>query len=538
MPFLPVVSRELRIASQRSSTFQLRAAAALTAFVFFLYVSIFTYMGNFSFARMGSNLLTLISIVSFIYCLFAGVFYTSDCLSVERRHGTMGLLFLTKLRSYDITAGKLVAHSLSSVYGLVATIPILALSVIFGGVTDQQFIRTVLVLFNSLFLSLCVGLLASALFLEARKSMTFTILILAALCFAPLLIDKALGGVFDSTYLLSILFLSSPFTLLKTAWSGMMILPFWSSFWFLFGIGCACFVMSSFVTSKWNKPAPLSRDSPIWDRINSSPTLIIRALRSARLSTRSTASSSEIGIVNAPFGIIATKSNTENTLMWLLLVLGSIAYTWMFFRPETMIIGIGLYALFPLHIVIKVLITADACRKLHQDRNSGLLELLYVTPEPIEQLPLAYSKSIRRHYFRLASVLAMLNILALIGFHTHLMRQTSFQLDVFLLVTLILGGGIVILFIDLKALIWVGLKEGLSKRSLNHAIFISLAKTMGPPWLGLMVLVGLLAGGMREGPSFFLILLWQLASLSYVQSISIKNQRALRSKFHSLMERV
>ena len=43
------------------------------------------------------------------YCLLSGVWFTADCLSEEKREGTLGLLFLTDLKGYDVVFGKLVA---------------------------------------------------------------------------------------------------------------------------------------------------------------------------------------------------------------------------------------------------------------------------------------------------------------------------------------------------------------------------------------------------------------------------------------------
>jgi ABC-type transport system involved in cytochrome c biogenesis permease component len=337
MSFLPVVARELRVASQRTSTFYLRAGAALTAFIFFLYISVFTELGSFSSTRMGSNLLVLISTISFIYSLLAGVFYTSDCLSEERRNGTMGLLFLTKLKSYDVTAGKLTAHSLSSIYGLVATIPILALSVLFGGVTDQQFVRTVLALFNCLFLSLSVGLLASSLFLEAKKSMTFTVLVLSCLCFAPPFIGRLLSGLFNYTDMHSLLLLTSPFSLIKSAWSGVNLLSFWPSFFFLMALGFACFALSSVATSKWNQSSDHSNTPSVWSRINSGPERTFRAILNRFRHAQPKQSASEM----RPFDIVAKRANSPNTLLWILLLLGSVTFSWMFFQPDRMLLGIG-----------------------------------------------------------------------------------------------------------------------------------------------------------------------------------------------------
>src|SRR5256885_5281345 len=56
---------------------------------------------------------------AFVYCLFIGARLTADCLSEEKREGTLGLLFLTDLKGYDVVFGKLAATSVNSIYALV-----------------------------------------------------------------------------------------------------------------------------------------------------------------------------------------------------------------------------------------------------------------------------------------------------------------------------------------------------------------------------------------------------------------------------------
>ena len=65
-----------------------------------------------------------------IYCLFSGRISTADCLSEEKREGTLGLLFLTDLKGYDVVLGKLAATSVSAFYGLLAALPVLAVPVL------------------------------------------------------------------------------------------------------------------------------------------------------------------------------------------------------------------------------------------------------------------------------------------------------------------------------------------------------------------------------------------------------------------------
>src|SRR5437868_2534130 len=113
MTFLPIVARELRVASRRRRTYWSRALMAVATII----VGLLVYSDSHHKAphELGGDLFDMISIVAFIYCLCAGV-STSDCLSEEKRDGTLGLLFLTDLKGYDVVGGKLVATSLNSFY--------------------------------------------------------------------------------------------------------------------------------------------------------------------------------------------------------------------------------------------------------------------------------------------------------------------------------------------------------------------------------------------------------------------------------------
>ena len=86
--------------------------------------------------------------------MFTGVRSTADCLSEEKRDGTLGLLFLTDLKGYDVVGGKLVATSLNAFYGLTAIFPLLAIPLLMGGVTNGEFWRMALVLANTFLFSL------------------------------------------------------------------------------------------------------------------------------------------------------------------------------------------------------------------------------------------------------------------------------------------------------------------------------------------------------------------------------------------------
>jgi ABC-type transport system involved in multi-copper enzyme maturation permease subunit len=159
MRFLSVADRELRSAARQKATYRTRwmtAAIFLGLLVWLLWVS-----HGFTNRRAVPDVFKVFSVLTFLYCLFLGTARTADCISAERREGTLGLLFLTNLNSAEIITGKLCSTALASVYGLLAIFPMLALPLLMGGITFAHFARVVLGLLNGILFALAAGFLAS-----------------------------------------------------------------------------------------------------------------------------------------------------------------------------------------------------------------------------------------------------------------------------------------------------------------------------------------------------------------------------------------
>jgi hypothetical protein len=91
MRFLTVADRELRGASRRTATYRVRW---ITAVVFF-FLLVWLLWGFDGFTRRGTapDIFKAYAVLSFFYCIIIGTAVTADCLSAERREGTLGLLF-------------------------------------------------------------------------------------------------------------------------------------------------------------------------------------------------------------------------------------------------------------------------------------------------------------------------------------------------------------------------------------------------------------------------------------------------------------
>ena len=88
-------------------------------------------------------------------------------IATERREETLGLLFLTKLRSYHIVAAKFAACLLELLWFVLLVIPFLALPIWMGGVGHDEITGDALIILGIVVCSTAAGIFASAMFRSA-----------------------------------------------------------------------------------------------------------------------------------------------------------------------------------------------------------------------------------------------------------------------------------------------------------------------------------------------------------------------------------
>src|SRR5262245_48487127 len=103
MTLLPIVERELRVAARQMKTYRARMA---TAGVFLLLLMWMLWMTPGRSRFNSRDAFETMAWVAFCWCLLAGILRTADSLSQEKRENTLGLLFLTDLKGYDVVLGK------------------------------------------------------------------------------------------------------------------------------------------------------------------------------------------------------------------------------------------------------------------------------------------------------------------------------------------------------------------------------------------------------------------------------------------------
>ena len=158
MTFLPVVGRELLTTARHAFTYYLRVLGAGAALAASLLFAMDQGLG----ANLGAELFGYLHATVFGAIWLFVPLLTADCISRERRDGTLGLLFLTRLRASDIVLAKGLAHGLRALTLWLAIVPVLTIPVLLGGVGWTRGGRLGLANFSAVCWALAAGLLASS----------------------------------------------------------------------------------------------------------------------------------------------------------------------------------------------------------------------------------------------------------------------------------------------------------------------------------------------------------------------------------------
>lgn len=358
MSFLPVVERELRVRARHRWTYLGRVLAAAVPLV------LVGFMGLSSQPQAGRFLFDMLIVLASAFCILEGVRNTADCLSEERREGTLGLLFLTDLRGYDVVLGKFAAASLGSIYGFLATIPVLGLSLLLGGVTFAEFWRSALALLNLLFGSLALGILVSTFSRRQGVALATTALGAVLWCGGPLLC--ALWPAVLGRGLMEWGIGLSPVGALQRAGPGV-------GYWFAL-LEANVLAWAFLMASAWCLPR-------VWQENQQDRGTLDRWFASGKVKRRRQPAGQALDEYN-PLGWLVTKAPLGiASLVFLLAGLGAVLLVlqWSFgIGPEAAWLGSA--ALSVLAFFLKIRLAWSSSEVLAELRRSGMLEILLVTP--------------------------------------------------------------------------------------------------------------------------------------------------------------
>lgn len=167
----PILHREFVVRSRDRATYLFRFVTASVSFLMaFGFVVLPSLLGS-GLSQNGGLGFSVCSWILWLFCWIEGIRVSSDCLSGEKRDGTIGLLFLTRMGGFDIVVGKLSSGLVGSLFALLAALPILAFLMLSGGVTGGEFFRICLSLVVTLVFALSLGVLISARSFHAGRSL-------------------------------------------------------------------------------------------------------------------------------------------------------------------------------------------------------------------------------------------------------------------------------------------------------------------------------------------------------------------------------
>jgi ABC-type transport system involved in multi-copper enzyme maturation permease subunit len=523
---IPVILRELTVASRRRETWNLRLVFGLGIGLAFAFGLLLPHVSP---RDRGQTVLWSLALAGFVLCLLSGPYLTADAISAEKREGTLGLLFLTPLNGLQIVLGKMLTHSLQVSFALLGTVPFLFLPVLLGGVTWGETSRLLLVLLLTQLVSLAGGILWSTLTREARTASTGSAASLILLVFAPwfgAFLDSLIPGRWANLESLSYL---SPLTLLLLAddssylrllspgfgmRSGVRL--FWSSAGLVFALGLALIIAAGRLLPR------------VWRR----ETFLRPA---AERSSETHAPGRSLGQTPGPE---STRHRRAEPWIWLasrnldepgpMRWFGRLALV---FFAATLLNSVttrfwregflaAMFTAYALHFVARIQAAWTVTRWLHDERRSGALELLLTTPVSEADLTAAHHESLRRALRRplrtLLAVNAVLELAVLLFWnHLHMDNHAGASFT-----TLFVGGALATVA-DFATLRWLGLQESLRARTPARAAGTAFVRLMIGPWttLALAILVLGQRGNMASAPVIFSCwfascLLWDLILVS------------------------
>lgn len=481
MTLLPIVERELRVAARKPSTFWLRTLPAFGVILLATWVFLVAVIGPQR--DVGKVIFYAMTGGLMLYCLLAGVRATADCLSEEKRDGTLGLLFLTDLRGYDVVFGKLVANSLTVFYGVLAVLPVLAIPLLMGGVSGAEFGRVALVLVNTLFLSLSAGMLASAMCRSQRAAIGLTLLLLLLVTAGGPALGLWLGWKqnwgspkgFAFLYPSPVFSYSVAMDKMVTRGPGSGFNSFIWSVSLVHALGWAFLALASWIVPRsWQDRTPVSGD---W-----------RArLRAGRAGDVATDQEFRARLLdqNALYWL-ASRPRWGVVWAWLPLAMAAGLWSWGLYELGHDWLNPGIYVATAilLSTTMKGWIGAEAGRRLIEDRKSGALELVLSTPLSVRDILRGQRLALQRKFLRPA--------LVLLGASGLMVCAGAISSDVpgYYRPSWYWGwaAGFVMFGADVVALYWLGLWTGLAVRNSKHAFGAAIVPVLVLPWLAMAVM--------------------------------------------------
>ena len=277
MTFLALLTKELRLSMRRERSVwviivYILLMGLLGWFVLNAYSSN-NSLGGTTLSTVGTNLYYILSIVQLFLIIFITPAFTATMVNGEKERQTFDMLLCSRLSSFSLVSGKLLAGLMSAFLLIIASVPLFSLVFFFGGVSPSNLIIALILYITTTILIGTFGFFCSTLF--RRPAVSTSLAYMAALVWLifPLIIfyillisnGPAANSMFAGNRPLS-MFIWNPVYILVTTFPsgtsignytilGLNIAP-WIAYISLSIVGTIVF----FLLSMWTvKPNPLGR---------------------------------------------------------------------------------------------------------------------------------------------------------------------------------------------------------------------------------------------------------------------------------------
>lgn len=460
---LPIVRRELLRLSRLPATFSSRTGIAAGAAGIFLLVILVEGVP----VQRGGYIFAILGWLCYLTCLFAGVSTTSDCISMERREGTLGLLFLTDLSGFDVVLGKLAATSATAFYALVALSPVVSVTILLGGVTGMEILRVFCVLVLTLLFSLSAGILASTYMRGPRSASALTLMLIVLPTSAPFLLQAVLfhqqWAAMETPWLHWIRIPSSAYAMaMAFNWGvGSRATDFVPSLIVLAACSVGMLAWASLALPHcWQESPAASGSQPQSPADRQAVTREDRRRASildldpvAWLSLR------RPWRVRVPWSYFAAAAG-----IW---IVGGLLSN----DSWTDEYAAHVVTLLSLSVILRLSIASEASRRFLEERRSGALELLLATSLPVKSIVHGHLRGLRAQFLGPSCVLIVWGLMvALVGFRDNPGPTNSETAPQFSM--------ILTFAVDMAVLPWIGLWAGLkapnARRAWSETVFKAL----------------------------------------------------------------
>jgi hypothetical protein len=497
MTILPILIRDLRSERRRWRWRRDRLVAGAVAGVILVALAAIDRWAEGANAVRFLKGMPLTVIAPYLF-LIMGLSLGAQLLSIERRDGTLPLLLITRLTGYDILIGKLLLALTLEVNSLLAAMPSFILPLLIAGLRGKETCFLMIGCANAIFFGLATGLFLAVFMNEQRAATSAVLFLLPCMISAtslPLLLP--LGPLRDFVSMLQVFNPAEALAHLQSVTGGFRSSAFWKPLLLSHFVGWVFLLVGGrLLPSACRQNA--GRDAGPGSQIGG---------KFWRPQNRSTAFRMHL-LNRNPILWLNLRHRWPTIQTWVYLGLAALFWGWLSWLCAVrgtnvfVVLVVALGASWMMQFV--VMVPSEASRRLVEDQQSGMLEVLLCTPLSRKRLLEGQWLALGRRFLPPLILVMLLSLaLMLAGYYTDGFggmlddpEDRRFWLFGWL-------AALGLLPLALTTLAWVAMRRSLTARNLGEASALAVLQVIGLPCLVLGVTPMLLHSLFRWDPAWW-----------------------------------